>query len=90
MGERVDQFVGLTHDTNERCTFPQRLHGGDTYGLHSVSGKRDTGSKTIERGWWPSAVLVGPAGCVPFEGEEQVERFAAFQHPNRYALASLV
>ena len=90
MRKRVHQFVGFTDDSDEGSTFSEGFHGGNTHGFHSVTSKGDTGSKSVECGWRADFFLAVSARSVSLEGEEQIERFAAFQHPNRSALASLV
>ncbi|MED5566489.1 MAG: hypothetical protein VX382_01405, partial [Candidatus Thermoplasmatota archaeon] len=60
------------------------------HGFDRITCEGDTGSEPIERGWWSNIILAGAARRVPFEGKQQVERFAAFQHPNRSALAFFV
>ena len=42
VSERVNQFVGLANNSDEGSTFTKGLHGGDTDGLHGVSGKGHT------------------------------------------------
>ena len=90
VSERINQFVGFADDSDKGSTFAKGLHGGDTDGLHGVSGKGHTCPQSVERGEGAHVVLVRTACSIPFEREKQVERFAAFQHPNRLALASFL
>ena len=90
VGKGVNQFVGFTDDTDERGTLSQGLHGGHAHSLHGVSCEGDTRSESVKGGGGSNLFLAVSARCVALEGEQQIERLAAFQHPNRTALASLV
>ena len=83
MGERVNQFVRLANNTNERCTLSKGFHGGYAHGFHGVPSERDTSTKSVKGSGRTHVAVAGAARSVSLEGEEQIERFAAFQHPNR-------
>ena len=90
MGKGINQFVGFAHNADERCTFTECFHGSHAHGLDGVPCEGHTSSESVKGGWRASFCLAFTTRCASLEGEQQVERFAAFQHPNRFALASLV
>jgi len=90
VSKRVDQLIGFSDDTNERSTFAEGFHGGYTDGLDGVSGEGYTGTKAVKCGWRADVIVAITARSVPLQREQQIERFAAFKHPDRIALASFV
>ena len=83
MREWVNQFVRFADNANERCTLSKGFHGGYAHSFHGVPGEGDTRTQSVKRGRRAHIVVAGAARSVPLERKEQIERFAAFQHPNR-------
>ena len=61
VGERVDQFVGFSNDSNERCSFSDGFHRRDTDGFDCVPCEGDTGSNTVEGCRGTNLAFVVPA-----------------------------